>query len=104
MVEYLILLHNYIDFFRLLRHLSSLYCTVFFQVTKLVRNYRCNGALLSVPSRLFYDNELLVAGDGIINCMCEWEVLPNKKMPIIFHGMRVSDIFGMSLSFNISCF
>ena len=49
-------------------------------VTKLLANYRSHPALLTLPSKLFYDNELLPRADPIITeSLLGWEELPNKK-------------------------
>jgi len=64
-------------------------------ITKLVKNYRSHPAILSLPSRLFYNNELEVAGDHIlINSMINFSGLPNNakgKFPYIFHGVVGED-------------
>ena len=47
-----------------------------------------------MPSRLFYDNELLPKGDPLITTSLEgWENLPNNKgkFPMIFHGIIGED-------------
>ncbi|CAK8681576.1 unnamed protein product [Clavelina lepadiformis] len=62
-------------------------------VTKLVNNYRSHPAILSLPSMMFYDNELQPCADEeIVSSLCLWEHLPKKQFPIIFHG-----IVGMQL-------
>ena len=63
-------------------------------ITKLLSNFRSHPALLQLPSRLFYDNELLPKGDPLITTSLEgWEKLPNSKgkFPIIFHGVIGED-------------
>ncbi|XP_070803218.1 RNA helicase Mov10l1 [Pituophis catenifer annectens] len=58
-------------------------------ITKLVKNYRSHGALLTLPSRLFYHKELEVCADpSVVNSLLGWEKLPKKGFPLIFHGMR----------------
>ncbi|XP_045199389.2 putative helicase mov-10-B.1 [Mercenaria mercenaria] len=61
-------------------------------LTKLVRNYRSHDAILKVPRELFYDGELQPCGDTmILNSMVNWEHLPNKKFPVIFHSVFGKD-------------
>mmetsp|Transcript_4655 Transcript_4655/g.14067 ORF Transcript_4655/g.14067 Transcript_4655/m.14067 type:complete len:752 (-) Transcript_4655:467-2722(-) len=56
--------------------------------TKLVRNYRAHPELLRVPNELFYEAELIAAGDkAVINSLCEWQDLPASEVPLIFHGI-----------------
>ncbi|XP_007659751.1 RNA helicase Mov10l1 isoform X2 [Ornithorhynchus anatinus] len=58
-------------------------------VTKLMKNYRSHSALLTLPSKLFYHNELEVCADAkVVTSLLGWEKLPNKRFPLIFHGMR----------------
>lgn len=55
-----------------------------------MKNYRSHSVLLTVPSRLFYYNELEVCADpSVVNCLLGWEKLPRKGFPLIFHGIRV---------------
>ena len=63
-------------------------------ITKLLSNFRSHPALLNLPSRLFYENELIARGDPVVTTSLEtWEKLPNKegKFPIIFHGIIGED-------------
>ncbi|XP_077025339.1 RNA helicase Mov10l1 isoform X2 [Tamandua tetradactyla] len=58
-------------------------------VTKLVKNYRSHSALLALPSRLFYHQELEVCADPkVVTSLLGWEKLPKKGFPLIFHGVR----------------
>ncbi|XP_026524779.1 RNA helicase Mov10l1 [Notechis scutatus] len=58
-------------------------------ITKLVKNYRSHGALLTLPSKLFYHKELEVCADpSVVNSLLGWDKLPKKGFPLIFHGMR----------------
>ncbi|XP_068595015.1 RNA helicase Mov10l1 [Brachionichthys hirsutus] len=58
-------------------------------VTKLVYNYRSHEALLKVPSKLFYRDELCFkAPRDIIESLCQWKTLPTKGFPLLFHGVR----------------
>ena len=60
------------------------------QVTKLVENYRSHGALLKLYSDQFYDGELMERADHkITHRLCNWECLPTKGVPLIFHGIQV---------------
>ncbi|XP_055108828.2 RNA helicase Mov10l1 isoform X2 [Symphalangus syndactylus] len=62
-------------------------------VTKLVKNYRSHEALLTLPSRLFYHRELEVCADPtVVTSLLGWEKLPKKGFPLIFHGVRGSEV------------
>ena len=44
--------------------------------------------LLTVPSELFYEGELEPKADPFVtHSMLNWEQLPNKKVPLVFHGV-----------------
>ncbi|KAF7668035.1 hypothetical protein LDENG_00036090 [Lucifuga dentata] len=61
-------------------------------VTKLLRNYRSHAAILKVPNELFYENELQVFADQWEReAYCNWEHLPKKGFPVIFHGVMGKD-------------
>ncbi|XP_057598035.1 RNA helicase Mov10l1 isoform X2 [Hippopotamus amphibius kiboko] len=61
-------------------------------VTKLVKNYRSHSALLALPSRLFYHQELEVCADPrVVTSLLGWEKLPRKGFPLVFHGVRGSE-------------
>uniref|UniRef100_A0A665T4T5 RNA helicase n=1 Tax=Echeneis naucrates TaxID=173247 RepID=A0A665T4T5_ECHNA len=61
-------------------------------VTKLLRNYRSHPAILKIPNRLFYENELQVFADQWDReAYCNWEHLPKKGFPVIFHGVMGKD-------------
>lgn len=69
-------------------------CFLLFQVTKLVYNYRSHEALLVLPSKLFYRGELCVrAPRAVVDSLCQWKSLPKKGFPLIFHGVRVGDLW-----------
>ncbi|XP_036955977.1 putative helicase mov-10-B.1 [Acanthopagrus latus] len=61
-------------------------------VTKLLRNYRSHAAILKIPNELFYENELQVFADQWDReAYCNWEYLPKKGFPLIFHGVMGKD-------------
>ncbi|XP_078339905.1 putative helicase MOV-10 isoform X1 [Crassostrea virginica] len=61
-------------------------------ITKLLRNYRSHPAILKYPNDAFYDGELVPdAEESIRTCLCDWEELPTRKFPIIFHGVTGKD-------------
>ncbi|XP_043572295.1 putative helicase MOV-10 isoform X2 [Chiloscyllium plagiosum] len=61
-------------------------------VTKLLRNYRSHPSILRIPNELFYDNELKAHADKLIShSYCQWQELPKKDFPIIFHGVLGKD-------------
>uniref|UniRef100_A0A3Q4GL09 RNA helicase n=1 Tax=Neolamprologus brichardi TaxID=32507 RepID=A0A3Q4GL09_NEOBR len=61
-------------------------------VTKLLRNYRSHSAILKIPNELFYENELQVFADQWEReTYCNWEYLPKKGFPVIFHGVMGKD-------------
>ena len=44
--------------------------------------------LLTVPSELFYEGELEPKADPFVtHSMLNWALLPNKKVPLVFHGV-----------------
>ncbi|TWW75837.1 RNA helicase Mov10l1 isoform X1 [Takifugu flavidus] len=62
-------------------------------VTKLVYNYRSHEALLVLPSKLFYRGELCVrAPRAVVDSLCQWKSLPKKGFPLIFHGVRGTEM------------
>ncbi|XP_066500136.1 putative helicase mov-10-B.2 [Hoplias malabaricus] len=63
-----------------------------FYVTKLLRNYRSHRSILKIPNELFYDGELQPFADEFsTNMYCNWEHLPKKNFPLIFHGVHGKD-------------
>ena len=61
-------------------------------ITKLLANYRSHKKLIELPSRLFYNSELYEKGDrAMIDSMLNWERLPTKGFPLIFHGVYGTD-------------
>ncbi|XP_046583747.1 RNA helicase Mov10l1-like [Haliotis rubra] len=62
-------------------------------VTMLVENYRSHPAILALPSRLFYFDQLEVVSDpALTHTLCDWDMLPRKNHPVIFHGLRGEDM------------
>ncbi|XP_026220713.1 RNA helicase Mov10l1 isoform X2 [Anabas testudineus] len=62
-------------------------------VTKLIYNYRSHEALLTLPSKLFYQGELCFkAPRAITHSLCQWKNLPKKGFPLLFHGVRGTEI------------
>ncbi|KAK9288065.1 hypothetical protein L1049_016511 [Liquidambar formosana] len=60
-------------------------------VTKLVRNYRCHSEILYLPSKLFYEGELIACKDDTSSSMTWGNLLPNKKFPVLFIGVQGCD-------------
>ncbi|NWS47758.1 SDE3 helicase, partial [Probosciger aterrimus] len=63
-------------------------------VTKLLWNYRSHEAILRIPNELFYDSELKACESNefdVRSLYCNWEELPEKGFPIIFHGVCGED-------------
>ncbi|KAG8012808.1 RNA helicase Mov10l1 [Nibea albiflora] len=62
-------------------------------VTKLIYNYRSHEALLTLPSKLFYQGELCCKGPrDIVDCLCQWKTLPKKGFPLLLHGIRGTEM------------
>ncbi|GFG34137.1 hypothetical protein Cfor_08140 [Coptotermes formosanus] len=61
-------------------------------LTKLVQNFRSHKTILALPNSKFYDNELQACGDPALTSLaCNWEGLPRKGFPLIFHGVKGKD-------------
>ncbi|KAJ6305750.1 hypothetical protein OIU78_021144 [Salix suchowensis] len=61
-------------------------------VIKLVRNYRCHAAILDLPSKLFYNGELLACKeDNSSSISSTVDFLPNKEFPVLFFGIQGFD-------------
>ncbi|XP_065293831.1 putative helicase mov-10-B.1 isoform X2 [Dermacentor albipictus] len=62
-------------------------------LTKLLKNFRSHEDIIEVPNKLFYENELQVYGDEVItHSMVNWEELPRKGCPLIFHSVLGRDL------------
>jgi putative helicase MOV10L1 len=58
-------------------------------LTKLVRNYRSHPSLLTLPSFMFYENELVsCASVETAEKMAHFSWLPKPGIPLLFHGIR----------------
>ncbi|BBN09990.1 hypothetical protein MPTK1_5g00070 [Marchantia polymorpha subsp. ruderalis] len=58
-------------------------------VIKLVRNYRANAKLLELPSRMFYNNELIAAAQShMVTPPKDWEELKGRDFPMLFYGVK----------------
>ncbi|WOL03127.1 putative RNA helicase SDE3 isoform X1 [Canna indica] len=60
-------------------------------VVKLVRNYRCHPAILDLPSKLFYNDELIACKEEVKSYIYECVDLPNKAFPVLFIGIQGCD-------------
>ncbi|XP_066499872.1 putative helicase mov-10-B.2 [Hoplias malabaricus] len=61
-------------------------------VTKLLRNYRSHKSILKIPNELFYDGELQPFADEFSTSFyLNWEELPKRGFPMIFHGVPGKD-------------
>lgn len=61
-------------------------------VTKLLNNYRSHKDILKESNEMFYNNELKSCGDQVlVNSLCNWEHLPKRNFPLIFHGVKGKD-------------
>ncbi|XP_067446394.1 RNA helicase Mov10l1 [Thunnus thynnus] len=62
-------------------------------VTKLIYNYRSHEALITLPSKLFYQGELCFkAPRAVVDSLCQWKNLPKKGFPLLFHGVRGTEM------------
>ena len=57
-------------------------------VSFLKQNYRSHPSILKLPNEMFYHNKLVCSGDIFkTGSFCQWEHLPCKNFPILFHGI-----------------
>ncbi len=64
----------------------------FDRVVKLVKHFRSHPDILRFPNQQFYNDELQPCADGAItHSLLKYERLPNKKFPLIFHGIVGKD-------------
>ncbi|KAK0191959.1 P-loop containing nucleoside triphosphate hydrolase protein [Armillaria mellea] len=57
-------------------------------IMELLKNFRSHPAILAFSNAHFYGNRLQACGDPILTRSLEdWEELPTKKFPIIFHAV-----------------
>lgn len=51
-----------------------------------------HASILTVPSALFYDSELFPEADKVLcNSLADWEHLPQRGFPLVFHGIAGKD-------------
>ena len=85
------LIERYMETCDIYRRCDDIYDPRF--VTKLVCNYRSHPAILKLPNECFYDDELKPCADKLLReSLCQWEWLPHKGFPLIFHGVVGSDM------------
>lgn len=62
-------------------------------VTRLVRNYRCHPAILELPSKLFYEGQLVPCkeSNSVMESVYNSLGLPNKAFPVLFVGIQGCD-------------
>lgn len=60
-------------------------------VIRLVRNYRSHPQILCLPSKLFYEEELIACKDDTSSLMTLVDFLPNKEFPVLFFGIQGCD-------------
>ncbi|KAK0215503.1 P-loop containing nucleoside triphosphate hydrolase protein [Armillaria fumosa] len=64
------------------------YGLLYFRIMELLRNFRSHPAILAFSNAHFYENRLQACGDPILTRSLEdWEGLPTRKFPIIFHAV-----------------
>ena len=62
-------------------------------ITKLIRNYRSHARILDIPNATFYNGDLIAEADMTrSHRFVDWEHLPKRGFPIIFHGVEGEDM------------
>lgn len=62
-------------------------------LSKLIRNFRSHTDILNIPNERFYDGELQACADTrVADCMLQWEGLPCKGCPLLFHAVSGRDL------------
>ncbi|XP_043472685.1 putative helicase mov-10-B.1 [Leptopilina heterotoma] len=56
-------------------------------LTKLVQNYRSHETILRLPNQMYYDSELVACAGNEVKIAENWNHLPKKGFPIIFHAV-----------------
>ncbi|KAG7205187.1 hypothetical protein KM043_018276 [Ampulex compressa] len=59
-----------------------------YYITKLTRNYRSHKAILHIPNKLFYEDDLQACNKKEAFLALHWNGLKNKNFPIIFHDVH----------------
>ncbi|CAL7951987.1 unnamed protein product [Xylocopa violacea] len=68
-------------------------------ITKLIRNYRSEKAILYASNKLFYDGELLCCKKSDTGCITsKWKLLSNRTFPIIFFEVIGHEIRAPNMS------
>ncbi|CAH0563803.1 unnamed protein product [Brassicogethes aeneus] len=60
-------------------------------ITLLEMNYRSHQAILKAPNEFFYNDKLIAAEENFSMLFNNWEGLPTKGFPIIFHNVVGED-------------
>ena len=61
-------------------------------IVKLVKNFRSHPDILQFSNEQFYNSELQACGDrALVHSLDNYEELPKKQFPIIFHGIIGKD-------------
>lgn len=62
-------------------------------MTKLLRNFRSHPDILKVPNEMFYGSKLQASANEMIShSLLRWEELPQKGVPLLFHGVLGKDV------------
>jgi helicase MOV-10 len=59
---------------------------------KLVKNFRSHPRILDFPNGEFYRGDLIACGGNDINAYRNWEHLPKKGFPVVFHAVAGEDM------------